>query len=102
MAGWLREHPNLYIDVAARIGELGRQPYTARKFLIDNSDRVLFGTDGPRVTERLLLHWRFLETRDEYFPYSENQFPPQGFWRTTASVCPTTCSKNLFPEAPSD
>ena len=29
---------------------------------------------------RLRLDWRFLETIDEYFPYAENAFPPQGFW----------------------
>ena len=42
---------------------------------------MLFGTDGPRTHDRLLPHWRFLETSDEYFPYAENPFPPQGFWR---------------------
>ena len=31
VGGWLDEHPNLYVDIAARIGELGRQPRTARR-----------------------------------------------------------------------
>ncbi len=35
--------PNLYVDIAARIAELGRQPYTARRFLIQHQDQVLFG-----------------------------------------------------------
>jgi predicted TIM-barrel fold metal-dependent hydrolase len=78
---WLDKYPNLYVDIAARIAELGRQPYTAREFFIKYADRILFATDGPRVAERLNYHWRFLETRDEYFPYAENAFPPQGFWR---------------------
>jgi predicted TIM-barrel fold metal-dependent hydrolase len=78
---WLDKYPNLNVDIAARIAELGRQPVTARKFIINYADRVLFGTDGPRVSERLTYHWRFLETTDEYFPYAENAFPPQGFWR---------------------
>jgi hypothetical protein len=78
---WLDAHPNLYVDLAARIAELGRQPVTAKAFVERYADRILFGTDGPRVHERLLAHWRFLETRDEYFPYAENAFPPQGFWR---------------------
>jgi predicted TIM-barrel fold metal-dependent hydrolase len=77
---WLDEHPNLWLEIASRISELGRQPTTSRAFLIKYQDRVMFGTDGPRVLERLLPHWRFLETRDEYFPYAENPFPPQGFW----------------------
>ena len=44
------------------------------------ADRVLFATDGPWPEARLRLYWRFLETFDEYFPYAENEFPPQGFW----------------------
>ncbi len=96
VAGWLDEHPNLYVDIAARISELGRQPYTARKFMIDYADRVLFGTDGPRVSTRLLLHWRFLETFDEYFPYSENAFPPQGFWQIYGLGLPDEVLKKIY------
>jgi predicted TIM-barrel fold metal-dependent hydrolase len=98
VAGWLDAHPNLYVDIAARISELGRQPYTARKFMIDYADRVLFGTDGPRVSTRLLLHWRFLETFDEYFPYSENAFPPQGFWRIYGLGLPGEVLKKIYFE----
>lgn len=80
VARWLDTYPNLYVDIASRIAELGRQPYTARAFLTQYADRVLFGTDGPWPEERVRLYWRFLETKDEYFPYSEKAFPPQGFW----------------------
>ena len=78
---WLDEYPNLVIEFASRINELGRQPYSARDFFIKYQDRVLFGTDGPWEDARLKLYWRFLETRDEYFPYSDKQPPPQGYWR---------------------
>ncbi len=82
LAGWLDKYPNLNTEIAARIGELGRQPYTARKFLTKYADRVMFGTDGPRTRARLLPHWRLLETDDEYFPYAEDDaYPPQGLWR---------------------
>lgn len=77
---WLDRWPNLHVDIASRIAELGRQPYTARRFLVRYADRVLFATDGPWPETRLRLYWRFLETFDEYFPYAENAFPPQGFW----------------------
>ncbi|MEZ6107187.1 MAG: amidohydrolase family protein [Pirellulaceae bacterium] len=80
VADWLDTYPNLYVEFASRIGELGRQPYTARRFIEQYHDRVLFGTDGPWPEERLALYLRFLETDDEYFPYSEKPFPPQGFW----------------------
>ena len=82
VGGWLDEHPNLYVDIAARIAELGRQPLHGAAILRESMpDRILFATDGPRVAERLTYHWRLLETDDEYFPYAENAFPPQGFWR---------------------
>jgi predicted TIM-barrel fold metal-dependent hydrolase len=77
---WLDEHPNLSLDIASRIAEFGRQPFTARRFFLKYQDRILFGTDGPWPEERLHLYWRFLETEDEHFPYSEKPFPPQGFW----------------------
>ena len=41
----LERHPNYHVDISARIGELGRQPYTARRFFLDFADRILFGTD---------------------------------------------------------
>ncbi len=66
----LRRYPNLYVDIAARIDELGRQPYTARAFFLDHPDRILFGTDAFTETVGWLYksYFRFLETYDEYFP----------------------------------
>ena len=67
VGGWLDSYPNFYVDIDARINELGRQPYTARKFLIQYQDRVLFGTDTPPNAEAYRIYYRFLETDDEYF-----------------------------------
>ena len=80
VASWLDEYPNLYVGIASRIGELGRQPNTARRFFLKYQDRILFGTDGPWPEQRLRYYWRFLETDDEYFPYSEKTPQPQGLW----------------------
>ncbi len=80
-AALLDDHPNVVVEFASRISELGRQPYSARDFIIKHQDRILFGTDGPWPEQRYWYYWRFLETTDEYFPYSEKPFPPQGFWR---------------------
>ena len=77
----LEDYPNVYLEFVSRIAELGRQPYTARDFLMHYQDRILFGTDGPWPEQRYGYYWRFLETRDEYFPYAEKPFPPQGLWR---------------------
>ena len=67
VAMWLDGYPNFYVDIDARINELGRQPYTARKFLIRYQDRVLFGTDTAPNAESYAIYYRFLETDDEYF-----------------------------------
>lgn len=77
----LDQYPNVVLDIASRINELGRQPYSARDFFERHQDRILFGTDGPWPEERYHCYWRFMETRDEYFPYSEKPIPPQGIWR---------------------
>lgn len=95
---WLEENPNLYVEIAARIAELGRQPHTSRAFFLKYPDRILFGTDGPRSAERLKLHWRFLETQDEYFPYAENPFPPQGFWRIYGINLPDDVLQKVYSE----
>ncbi len=82
--GWVRKmldtHPNLYVDIAARIAELGRQPYSARKFFMDYSDRILFGIDCGPDKATYQTYFRFLETEDEYFPYSNSAIPDQGRW----------------------
>lgn len=97
-AQWLDKYPNLYVEIASRIAELGRQPYTARKFLVQYQDRILFGTDGPWPEERLRLYWRFLETDDEYFPYSEKEFPPQGFWNIYGVFLPDEVLHKIYHE----
>ena len=47
----LDKHPNLFIDTAARVPEIGRHPQEKmRRFYAKYQDRVLFGTDtgiGP-------------------------------------------------------
>ena len=87
----LDRYPNMHVDMAARIGELGRQPFTARKFFDKYQDRILFGTDatphGDEFPQQVFndqlyeIYYRFLETEDEYFDYAPAKIPPQGRWR---------------------
>jgi len=73
--------PNFYVDIAARISELGRQPYTARRFFLEHADRILFGSDFGPNPEAYRIYYRFLETEDEYFSYSPgSDIPGQGRW----------------------
>jgi predicted TIM-barrel fold metal-dependent hydrolase len=95
---WLDEHPNLYVEIAARIAELGRQPQASREFFMEYADRILFGTDGPRDVKRLAPHWRMLETRDEYFPYAEDQYPPQGLWNIYGLGLPDDVLRKVYYE----
>ena len=70
---WLEAYPNMYVDVAARIDQLGRQPYAAKNFMIRYQDRILFGSDYvPDIQDPAGfygIHTRFFETLDEYFDH---------------------------------
>ena len=77
----LDAHPNLSVDIAARLGELGRQPYTARSLFLRYSGRILFGTDAAADPAVYRLHYRFLETWDESFDYGTDEVPGQGRWQ---------------------
>jgi len=108
--GWvgrmLDAYPNLSVDLAARIAELGRQPRAARALIERHPGRVLFGTDEvPPTAAAYATHFRFLETEDEHFPYSGEEVPPQGRWAISglglsAEVLEAVCSGNarrVFP-----
>jgi predicted TIM-barrel fold metal-dependent hydrolase len=73
--------PNFYVDISERIGELGRQPYSARRFFLKYPDRILFGTDRSPDEFIYPTYYRFLETDDEYFEYGIEEVPRQGRWR---------------------
>ncbi len=87
----LDKYPNMHVDLGARIGELGRQPRTAKKFFDRFQDRILFGTDatphGDEFPQQVYndklyeIYFRFLETEDEYFDYAPAKVPPQGRWQ---------------------
>jgi predicted TIM-barrel fold metal-dependent hydrolase len=96
VATWLDTYPNLIVEIASRISELGRTPYSSRDFLIKYQDRVMFGTDGPWPAERLNAYWRFLETKDEWFAYSEKSPPPQGLWNITGVYLPDEVLRKLY------
>ena len=81
VAALLDKFPHANVEISARLQELGRQPYTARKFLIKYQDRVLFGTDGnpEREVEQFWTpHWRYFETDDEYFNHPAQMLSPLG------------------------
>ncbi|MEL7608008.1 MAG: amidohydrolase family protein [Bacillota bacterium] len=94
----LERYKNMYVDIAARIAELGRQPYSARKFFIRHSDRILFGSDStPNYLGVHKIMYRFLETYDEYFPYwRPSEMPMQGRWHVYGIGLPDEALKNIY------
>lgn len=92
---WLDEHPNLYVDIDARISELGRQPYTARRFFLKYQDRIMFGTDTTPRREAFRIYYRFLETDDEYFDCAASHHL-QGFWMIYGIFLPKEVLEKIY------
>jgi predicted TIM-barrel fold metal-dependent hydrolase len=90
--------PNLSVDIAERIGELGRQPYTAREFFIRYADRIVFGVDQPADPAIYRLHYRFLETFDESFDYGLGPVPRQGRWQVHGLGLPDEVLRKVYRE----
>ena len=61
-------YPNLHLDTSARDYELGRTPRSSARFLNKYKDRIVFGTDQGREKNMYQIHWRLLETADDYIP----------------------------------
>lgn len=106
VSGLLDRYPNLYVETGARLGELGRQPYSARKFFLKYADRIMFGTDatpnGEAYPQQDLkpamyrCYFRFFETMDEYFDYSPAATPPQGRWMIYGIGLPDDVLKKVY------
>jgi predicted TIM-barrel fold metal-dependent hydrolase len=107
VAGLLRRYPNLYIDTAARIPELGRHdPSAMRAFFIEFQDRILYGSDlgvGPAPTPLFLGSQgrtaptaaeveRFFDATRRYFETDDKNFdhptPIQGNWKIAGIALP--------------
>jgi predicted TIM-barrel fold metal-dependent hydrolase len=84
------------VDISARIAELGRQPFTARRFFLRHADRILFGSDnGPNI-DYYRIFFRFLETEDEYFPYDPGDTPGQGRWNIYGMNLPKDVLEKVY------
>lgn len=103
---WLGRYRNLYVETAARLGELGRQPRNSRRFFERQQDRILFGTDavpnGVNYPQQDLMpamfrcYFRFFETEDDYFDYSPAAVPPQGRWRIYGIGLPDAILRKIY------
>lgn len=106
VATCLDRFPNMHVDIAARLNELGRQPRQAIKFFDKYQDRILFGTDavphGLETPQQIFgdalyeIYYRFLESEDEYFDYAPAPIPPQGRWRISGLGLPDSILKKVY------
>jgi predicted TIM-barrel fold metal-dependent hydrolase len=92
----LDANPNLSVDIAARLGELGRQPYTSRAFFLRYADRILFGVDMEPDPDLYAIHYRFLETFDESFDYGTDPVPSQGRWQIHGIGLPDDVLRRVY------
>jgi predicted TIM-barrel fold metal-dependent hydrolase len=108
-------HPNMWIDLAARVPEIGRHPpEEVRRFFLQHQDKILFATDMsvsdelvlgsggsgpppgfPDAVDFFLKHWRWLETRDESFPHMT---PIQGHWTISGIGLPVDVLRKVYFE----
>jgi predicted TIM-barrel fold metal-dependent hydrolase len=105
---WMDRYPNMWVELAARIGELGRQPRASRRFFEKFQDRIVFGTDAtPKganypqqyfCDELYEIYYRFLETADEYFDYAPARIPPQGRWKIYGIELPESILHKVYSQ----
>lgn len=85
----LDKYPNLFVDLAARIPEVGRHPAAqVREIFIRHADRILFGTDLGVSGASFLMLGSFGEEpnrRDEVGPF----FEAHRLWMETDRVLPS-------------
>ncbi len=91
----LDKYPNILVDFDARISELGRAPYSARRFFVKYQDRILFGTDTTPRRDAFRIYYRFLETDDEYFNCAASHHL-QGFWMIYGLYLPDDVLEKIY------
>ena len=86
------EMPNVYTELGAVLAELGRQPKTARAFMIKYQDRVMMGKDTYKK-EEYYTYFRVLETDDEYFDYYRKR---HAHWKMYGLALPDSVLKKVY------
>jgi predicted TIM-barrel fold metal-dependent hydrolase len=117
VAQMLDKYPNLYIDTAARVPEIGRQDAAKMRLFYEKyQDRILFGTDlGVAAEQDGMMYgsnganpptledearyftstWRYFETRDKQF---ESPTPIQGRWKIDGVGLPEAILRKIYFE----
>lgn len=110
----LDRNPNMMVDLAARIPELGRHdPAKVRRMFIKHQDRIFFGTDFQSLEMRMILgssgsepppsiadaevfflkEYRWMETLDKNWPHMT---PIQGDWTISSIGLPAPVLRKIY------
>lgn len=110
----LAQHPNMMVDLAARIPEIGRHdPEAVRKLFIKYQDRIFFATDFQSLEQKMILgssgneppptvadaevffakEWRWLETADKNWAHMT---PIQGDWTISSIHLPAPVLRKIY------
>jgi predicted TIM-barrel fold metal-dependent hydrolase len=115
VARMLRRYPNMFIDTAARIPEMGRHPPAKmRDFFIEFQDRIVYGSDlgvGPEGTPLLVgsegenpptekEQELFFSATHRYFETADTNFdhptPIQGNWKISGINLPRSVLEKVY------
>jgi predicted TIM-barrel fold metal-dependent hydrolase len=115
VARMLRRYPNMFIDTAARIPEMGRHPPAKmRDFFVEFQDRILYGSDlgvGPEGTSLFLgsegenpptakEQELFFSATRRYFETADTNFdhptPIQGNWKISGINLPRAVLEKVY------
>ncbi|HEY3860270.1 MAG TPA: amidohydrolase family protein [Verrucomicrobiae bacterium] len=110
----LDEHPNMVVDLAARIPEIGRHdPQMVHDFFVKYQDRIVFATDFQSLERLMILgssgpeeppseadadvfflkEFRWLETWDKNWPHMT---PIQGNWNISSIGLPVSVLRKIY------
>ena len=85
--------PNMYVEVAAALYEVGRQPRAGRAFFEKYQDRILMGKDTFGSPAEFAVYFRIFETEDEYFPWYRKR---HAFWGMYGLGLPDSVLRKIY------
>jgi predicted TIM-barrel fold metal-dependent hydrolase len=85
--------PNMNVEVAAALYEIGRQPKYGKQFFLKYQDRILMGKDTFGGEDEFRVYFRIFETEDEYFPWYRRR---HAFWGMYGLGLPDEVLKKVY------
>ena len=97
VSGLLERYPNALHRYQSALSGTRAAAFAAREFFLKHSHRILFGTDLVPDVSMYRLHFRFLETAEEYFEYPSHA-SRQGRWNIYGLFLPDDVLRRVYRE----